>query len=50
MDCESRRDCEDQLGENFMFPYSICDFTSCVHATDVTEDQAGVMNRYTGVQ
>ena len=49
-ECRNRSECETQLGENFMFPYSICDFTSCVRAVDVTDDQAGVMNNYTGVQ
>ena len=48
--CANTIECETALGDNMMFPYSIGDMDGCVHATGLTSDQAGVMNRYTGVQ
>lgn len=47
--CGDFDDCFELLGENLMFPYSLCAFTSsCEHQDVVTEDQRGVLVRYTG--
>ncbi len=46
--CTQRRDCEDELGTNLMFPYSICDQSGCVVTEDLTPGQSGVMQRYLG--
>ena len=47
--CPDFDSCFIQLGENLMFPYSLCAYTnSCEHQDDVTEDQRGVLLRYTG--
>ena len=46
LQCTSQNQCETQLGDNFMFPYSICDWTSCQSAWKITDEQAGVMQRY----
>ena len=48
--CEGRQECEESLGENLMFPYSICDWTTCQAVWEITDDQAGVSHRYTGTQ
>lgn len=49
-DCQGWQQCENQLGDNFMFPYPVCDFDSCVEADQVSEDQGGVIHRYLGVK
>lgn len=47
--CGDFDDCFDILGENLMFPYSLCAFTQdCEHQDQVTDDQRGVLVRYTG--
>lgn len=48
VECDSARACEDQLGDNLMFPYSICDATSCLPTDRITADQVGVVQRYLG--
>ena len=45
-ECTRRRDCEDALGDNLMFPYSICDATSCLVTDQLSADQEGVLQRY----
>ncbi|MCB9685248.1 MAG: hypothetical protein H6738_06495 [Alphaproteobacteria bacterium] len=45
-ECTRRRECEDALGDNLMFPYSICDATGCLVTDQLTSDQEGVMQRY----
>lgn len=47
-ECSSETKCINQLGENLMFPYPICGIASCNPQGDVTDDQTGVINRYTG--
>ena len=46
--CGSRRECEDALADNLMFPYPVCTMSSCVAAELLTDDQVGVALRYTG--
>lgn len=45
-ECRTRNECERLLGENVMYPFSICSGGTCVLAEDLTPQQAGVMNRY----
>lgn len=47
-DCTAARRCDDQLGDNNMYPYPVCDWSSCVAQDLITNDQAGVSHRYTG--
>lgn len=47
-ECTTRRTCADVLSTNLMFPYSICDGGTCISTTVLTNDQRGVMQRYTG--
>ena len=49
-DCVGWEDCEASLATNFMYPYTVCDFDSCVSADQVSEDQGGVIHRYLGVK
>lgn len=47
-DCTGARRCDDQLGDNNMYPYPVCDWQSCIAQDVITDDQAGVSHRYTG--
>lgn len=47
-ECGNRARCEERLSTNLMFPYSICDGGMCLSTTVITNDQRGVMQRYTG--
>lgn len=47
-ECTTWQDCEGQLGDNLMFPYPVCDLTSCVAADQISDAQAGASHRYTG--
>ncbi|MCC7541768.1 MAG: hypothetical protein IT379_36450 [Deltaproteobacteria bacterium] len=47
-ECTTRRMCIDMLSTNLMFPFSICEGGTCVSTTELTSDQRGVMQRYTG--
>jgi hypothetical protein len=49
-ECRTEAACESMLGTNLMFPYSICDATSCLSTTVVTGAQRGVMQRFTGTR
>jgi hypothetical protein len=45
--CKSERPCEDDLGQNVMFPYPVCpSFTSCEPQGELTSEQATLMNQY----
>jgi hypothetical protein len=46
--CSTEAACESQLGQNLMYPVSICDGGVCVSTTQLTGEQRGVMHRYTG--
>ncbi len=48
--CGDARDCERVLGDNLMFPYPICFPPPCKVQSNLTDDQHGVMQRYTGVR
>jgi hypothetical protein len=48
VDCTRRSECEDELGTNLMYPYSICDNTSCTLAEDMTAGQVSVKQQYLG--
>jgi len=47
-DCSTQSGCENNLGENLMFPYPVCDWISCVPQQTMTDQQGGVTQRYTG--
>jgi hypothetical protein len=47
-ECSAAGPCENALGTNVMFPYSICNGGTCVDADQYTDEQGGVVNRYTG--
>jgi hypothetical protein len=48
--CDTWSTCEDQLGDNLMFPYSVCSGNDCVPAGILSTNQQGVVHRYTGTQ
>lgn len=48
--CTSPETCEDALGSNLMFPYTLCSGNSCTPQDQLTPSQIGVVHRYTGVQ
>jgi hypothetical protein len=51
VECKSQSACEEKLGKNLMFPYPICETqTRCNQQTELSENQAGVMNLYLGVE
>lgn len=48
-ECSRQSTCEDALGDNLMYPYPICTWSgSCEPQGELTDDQGGVGNRYTG--
>ena len=49
--CSTQSGCEDQLGDNLMFPYPVYDALSggYVSQDQLSDDQAAVQNRYTAV-
>lgn len=48
--CSSSSDCLSQLGTNLMFPYRTCTSPTCERQDDVTAQQAGVLQRFTGMR
>jgi hypothetical protein len=46
--CRSTNDCENELGDNLMFPYPVCGRTSCTPQDVLSDEQVGVAHRYTG--
>ncbi len=48
--CSSWNSCENQLADNMMFPYPICSWTECAPQDDITDDQSGVLHRYSGTR
>lgn len=46
--CSSQSACESAMEDNLMFPYPVCDWTSCVAQDQMTDQQVGVKHRYTG--
>jgi hypothetical protein len=49
VECTSWQTCEAQLGENLMYPYSICDASGCLDTYLLTPGQVGVAHRFVGV-
>lgn len=49
-DCETRQRCESLLGRNNLFPYPVCGRTGCLSQDELTDDQVGVLHRYTGTR
>lgn len=49
-DCGTTRGCEQQLAANNLFPYPVCGLGGCVVQDELTDDQVGVLQRYTGVR
>lgn len=47
-DCGSTNACEGDLGENLMFPYPVCDWSTCPAQDQLSDGQVGVAQRYTG--
>lgn len=47
-DCTSESSCESQLASNLMYYITVCDGATCEPQDTLTDDQAGVMNRYVG--
>lgn len=48
--CSGRTQCESALGNNLMFPYPVCDWSSCVPQNELTGGQSGVAQRYVGME
>ncbi len=49
-ECDAQTPCENELGDNLMFPYPICTLFSCTPQTSITALQAAVTGRYTAVE
>lgn len=47
-ECSNTETCESLFGDNLMFPYPLCDGVSCEPQRRLSEDQRGVIHRYTG--
>jgi len=45
-ECRNANTCEDQLGTNLMFPYSICNNQGCVVTDQMSAGQVAVKQRY----
>ncbi|MBA2321373.1 MAG: hypothetical protein H0V89_09475 [Deltaproteobacteria bacterium] len=45
VECESQSACEDALGDNIMYPLSICDADGCVDTFRLTDAQVGELQR-----
>lgn len=48
-DCDDQQICEDTFKNNLMFPYPVCDGSTCEMQDGLTELQRSVLQRYTGV-
>jgi len=46
--CSAQTSCEEDLGANLMFPYSICDWETCSVQETLTDDQVSVSQYYSG--
>ncbi len=52
-ECDDWERCDDALGRNLMYPYPVCstaEADTCVRQSILTDAQAGVMQRYVGVE
>lgn len=50
VECGSQFGCEQGLGENLMFPYTLCSGITCVAQEQITRQQGHVLNGYLGVE
>lgn len=48
VECTNRPNCEDDLGENLMYPYAICGFGGCVPNGKITREQTVLLQQYVG--
>jgi hypothetical protein len=48
-ECDTEQQCTDRLSDNLMFPYPVCGPALCLPQDGITDEQAGVANRYVGV-
>lgn len=46
-DCNNWQSCENQMGDNLMFPYPIC-YGECINQVILSPEQQGVLQLYTG--
>lgn len=46
--CQTTVECQNNLGDNLMFPYPICDWDTCTPQEVLTTEQRHVCHRYTG--
>ena len=46
--CNNASACEDDLGDNLMFPYPVCSGLSCIAQDELTDSQQGIKHRYAG--
>ena len=48
--CSPASSCQASLGQNLMYPYQLCNGTGCEIQDQLTGQQGGVMQRYTGTR
>ena len=48
-ECGNMNDCQNVLGSNLMFPYTVCGGGECVAQANLTTGQGDVLHRYVGV-
>ena len=49
-ECSTENGCIEALGQNLMYPYPICDQSSCWPQDELTDDQGDVANQYTAAR
>ena len=49
VECQTEISCIDLIGRNLMFPFPVCNSTSCIPQNQITDEQQGVAHRYAGV-
>ncbi|MEL6344111.1 MAG: hypothetical protein AAFV53_13410 [Myxococcota bacterium] len=49
-DCSNVRQCEGQLGDNLMFPYTVCDFNTCIPQDQLSDNQQVTLRNYIGAR
>ena len=50
VECNDRDVCEDELGNNLMFPYPVCDEVACQMQDSLTVSQKALIHRYAGMR
>lgn len=46
--CGDEWDCENEMSDNMMYPYPVCNSGGCVNQVEMSGDQLGVVQRYVG--